>query len=88
MFETIQPVSNVSEPVHVHDCNDCTYKGTVVQSIDGLPQLFDVYYCPKHHEIIVRHGSDPDAYGAWPMREVRSLPAGSRYALIVEMYDL
>lgn len=64
---TVQPP--ISDPIYVHDCNDCLYLGDTEDS-NGVP--FDLYVCQLEFDNILsspcyvaRYGDEGDQYYSW-----------------------
>ena len=62
------------KPVHTHDCDCCTYLGTVMQ--DGT--WHDLYTC--RGSAIYRWGSDGPQYSSIPLRMAESM--GGLYGVV------
>ena len=61
-------------PVHTHDCNCCTYLGTVTQ--DG--KWYDLYTC--RGSAVIRYGSDGPEYLSTPLSMAESM--GGLYGVV------
>lgn len=62
------------QPVHTHDCNRCTYLGSVTR--DG--EWYDLYIC--HDSAVIRYGSDGPEYLSTPLSMAESM--GGLYGVV------
>ena len=61
--------------VHVHDCPDCSFCGTISVTDGGRDEAYDIYICPKSHSFIMRYGND-DKYLSYPLWKVTKILLG------------
>ncbi len=55
---------HLRKPVYEHDCNNCTYLGSINRDLGGGEKLFDLYFCEqgKLPTVIARYGNKGDSY--------------------------
>jgi len=57
-----------THPVHIHDCDSCTYLGTI-RSQDREGEVADLYTCGNEESqtVIARYSDEPQDYTSVPL---------------------